>query len=505
MQAQHTAARNLMLVAALILLTALTYWPSSQALWEFWNNPTTAGAHGFLIAPLAGWLLYRRRALLAAAPLRPSHAALVGLALWSIAWLVFWRSGIQELHLLSLPLLMLLAVWAAFGRDVALISLVPLGYLYFAVPAWGIFIEPLEHLTAVVTGYIAPYIGVPAHRIGDSIYFPGGIIDVERGCSGQAFFTVGLAVAALIGELEDATLRRRAVLLVIMGALAILANWIRVLAIVDAGYETHMTHVWVTQSHYLFGWILFTIIMVLFVWFFARGLRTPALSRVSAVADPVGMKPAYASTLVALLAAPLLVYTLVMRLDASAGPLTFEAPSGQGVWSGPVAPAAVAWKPEFVGDHSQWYFAYQGATGHNVEMVAIGYPQQAQGRELVNEENSLFGAGGTELTAQTKVRLGDQSYIEISSDDHQGHRYLTWSVYDIGGREFVTPLLSQLWYGLRSLQGAPYSFQFAFRTACDVSSCDSARESLGSFVRTMGPKCLASVNGHAQPVAARVL
>jgi hypothetical protein len=91
--------------------------------------------------------------------------------------------------------------------------------------------------------------------------------------------------------------------------------------------------------------------------------------------------------------------------------------------------------------------------------------------------------------------------MELTAKDADGGRSLVWSVYDIGGREFVTPLWSQLWYGMRSLGGAPYSVQFAFRTACE-GSCESARATLGSFVRTMGPALLTSVGRGARSDAA---
>jgi hypothetical protein len=136
-----------------------------------------------------------------------------------------------------------------------------------------------------------------------------------------------------------------------------------------------------------------------------------------------------------------------------------------------------------------------------VETVAIGYPMQGQGRELVNEGNSLFAATTFETVAENKVLLNGESYVEIVAADDHNRRTLVWYVYDIGGREFVTPLFSQLWYGVRSLGGPPYSVLFAFRTACE-SSCDSARDTLRSFVKAMGPDFLASVSNAPQRGAA---
>src|SRR6185312_1740194 len=107
--------RNTVVSVVLIAVAVLTYWPSTQALWVFWTNDNTAGAHGFLVAPIAAWLLYRARHRLAAVTAQPSQLAAVLLVLCSVAWLVFWRAGIQELHLLLLPVLMGLAVTTALG------------------------------------------------------------------------------------------------------------------------------------------------------------------------------------------------------------------------------------------------------------------------------------------------------------------------------------------------------------------------------------------------------
>ena len=497
-----TAYRNTLLSAALIVLAVLTYWPSSHALWAFWTNDNTAGAHGFLVAPLAAWLLFRARHRLEAVEPRPSWLAGALLVLCSIASLVFWRAGIQELHLLLLPVLMGLAVSAALGWKAAWSVAFPIGYLYFAVPAWGIFIEPLEMLTVRAMGVLAPLIGVPAHIEGTLVVMPNGIIEIAHGCSGQAFFTVGLAVAALLGELEGASLARRAWLFVVLGALAVMSNWLRVLVIIDAGYTTDMRHVLITRDHFVFGWVLFTVILVTAVWILARGARPAPRTRQASSGQPApsarAPMPAYVAAIAALVAMPLVVNIFVAVRGDHSAPLAFRAPAGRGEWRGPIAAAGNAWNPEFVGDHSQWYFAYQNMSGHNVELVAIGYPLQEQGRELVNEENTLLGATATSLTAENKVMLDEGSYIELAGSDARGQRWLVWFVYDIGGQEFVSPLMSQLWYGVRSLGGAPYSVEFAFRTACEPSSCDSARAVLKSFARAMGPQCFASF-GRAAP------
>jgi EpsI family protein len=495
MQDSVPTLRNTWLSAGLIGAAVLVYWPSTAALWNFWIDDNFGGTHGLIVAPLAAWLLFSARYRLAAVEVRPSWVARGLLLIASLAWLVFWRAGIQELHLLMLPVLMGLAVWAAMGFQAALCVAFPIGYLYFAVPAWGIFGGPLQDLTVRAVGVLAPLIDVPVQIHGDLLVLPGvGKFEVERSCSGVNFLAIGLAVAALLGEVERASLLRRVLLVAAMGTLAVVANWIRVLVIVDAGYTTHMRHVLVSRSHYMFGWVLFATVMVSFVWLLARPqarLARPATTSQGLLRTTAWS--ACALAVVALVAMPLLVYTVVTRLDVSAGPLAFTPPGGLGGWAGPLGERSNPWKPDFVGPHSQWSYAYQGPAGQSIEMVAIGYPMQAQGRELVNEENALFGASvNMDTVTESTVTLGQESYIETVVADPTGHRSLVWSVYDIGGREFVTPLLSQLWYGVRSLGGPPYSVLFAFRTPCE-SSCDTARDTLRSFAQNMGAAFFQSV------------
>ena len=51
-----------------------------------------------------------------------------------------------------------------------------------------------------------------------------------------------------------------------MAALALLANWLRVYTVIEAGYLTDMHHYLVSVSHYWFGWGVFALALVAFFW-----------------------------------------------------------------------------------------------------------------------------------------------------------------------------------------------------------------------------------------------
>lgn len=359
------------------------------------------------------------------------------------------------------------------------------GPLVAALSVWLVLlIGPLQSVTIRAVALIGPLIGMPVVPSGTLLRLPHGVtFEVTPFCSGVNFLVVGLAIAALTGELQRASLRRRGALLGVMALLMIASNWVRVLAIMLAGYTSGM-RLSVTRGHVLFGWVFFAILMLGFVALATR--RTPLAgrddvlrTRVIGVSYPE-WAPGFEAVVAILIAMPALARIAPAMLDRGEGNLALQLPPARAGWQGPLASSDTQWKPEFVGDHSEWHVAYRDEAGAVVELVAIGYPTQEQGRELVNEENSLLGSGDlTALGAGTVVR-GPQPHFEFVANDATERRFVVWSVYDIGGRWFVTPLFSQLWYGVHSLGRARYSVQFAYRTIC-APSCDAARARLARF------------------------
>lgn len=495
--------RGLIPVAALIAIALLAYWPSTLALWSFWTSQSFLGGHGPLVAALSAWLIVRSRSALAQTPARPSAWGCAALLACSVASVIFWRSGIEELHMLLLPLLLFLAVLAAFGRGVARIVAFPLGYLYFAEPSWRILIGPLQSLTGRAVVLIGPLVGMPAVRSGTLLQLPhGATFEVTPLCSGVNFLVVGLAIAALIGELQQASVRRRAGLLGVMALLMVASNWLRVLAIMLAGYTSGM-RLLVTRGHVLFGWALFVLVMLVFVAWATRrvplGRDSVARSRANGVSD-VSWLPGVGAAVAILIAMPVLAHAAPAMLRPGGSELALQLPSARAGWEGPLASSDPQWKPEFVGEHSEWHVAYRDDAGAIVELVAIGYPTQEQGRELVNEENSLLGSGDLTALGAVAVVHGARPHFEFVANDATERRFIVWSVYDIGGRRFVTPLFSQLWYGVSSLGRPPYSVQFAYRTICEPS-CDAARARLARFERVVAVDI--TITGQRKTLAAR--
>ncbi|HEY2036584.1 MAG TPA: EpsI family protein [Steroidobacteraceae bacterium] len=492
---------NAIRLGSVLLLVAALYWPDTLALGRYWAHEDTNARAGVLIAVLSAFLLFRARGRLEQISFAPAPWAGLPLIACAAASLICWRAGILTLQLLFLPPILWLAVLCALGWQAARAGAFAIGFLYFALPGWDVLRPALQHLTAQAVRFIGPLFGLPVVISGMTAYLPGGAtFTIERACSGADFLAVGLAVAMLHGELEQAPLRRRAGLIGSMALLAILSNWLRVLLILAIGYLTHMRSALATRDHVALGWVVFACVLLLFAWL--AGGSTRAVADAPAVEQFRGASGQgfaqgratvwrYCMAAVALAAVPAIVYGSLLATAVRVSAAAFELPPVRAPWQGPQDSVDPLWQPEFVGADAERRGLYRSADGRVVEVVAIGFQRQTQGAQILNGGNSLLGARG--LTMET-VALVDAGipHSEIVTRDAHGRRSLIWSVIDVGGRLFGEPLFSQLWYGARSLGGAPYSALFALKTPCGIS-CAAARGVLAGFLRANGPALFASV------------
>lgn len=496
--------RNASRVALVLLAVAAIYWPDIAALGRYWAGQDANAQTGVLIALLSGCLLYRARRRFGEVPADPAPWACLPLIACAAVSLIGWRAGILTLQLLFLPLILWLSLLAVLGRDVARLTAFPIAFLYFALPGWGLLGPALQRLTAWAVGVIGPVIGLPLTMSGMTVTLPAGMsFIVTPACSGVDFLTVGLAIAALYGELEQATMRRRARLMGGMLLVAIVGNWLRVILIIEIGYHSHMQSALATRDHRALGWVVFACALLLFVWM--AGRKGAGASSTAGAAEPhdhaVPQGSAYRAHEVwlrygmvaaGLLSLPGLVYvsSLLTRPHVSAEAL--QLPAARAPWHGSAEPADALWQPMFVGAHATRRGRYERADGRVVEVVAVGFAQQIQGAQILNERNSLLGHNGLTIESVSLIEDPGAAHGEVIATDPQGGRSIIWSVIDIGGRLFGEPLASQLWYGVRSLIGTPYSALFALRTRCE-SSCDAARVVLGDFLRENGSALFASL------------
>jgi len=219
---------------AIAVAVAATFGP--QLVWmvgRWWNSEYYG--HGFFVAPVAAYLIYRRREFLIELP---TSRSLLGLALVVFGLLLHLAAALVDVNFVSGFALVVvlggLVLWL-WGNEVGLALLFPVGYLCFMVPVDRLLIDafssPLQLMAAKLAFVFGQVIGMPVEREGVNLLVPGYTFEVAVACSGLKSFITMIALAALFAYIVKAVLWRRLVLVASSIPVALLANAVRVVVI----------------------------------------------------------------------------------------------------------------------------------------------------------------------------------------------------------------------------------------------------------------------------------
>jgi exosortase A len=481
------SARALTIAFALssILLGAFVLlWPTTAAFINQWTSDhNETYTHGSLITAISFWLIVRNRQKYALVPATWSLVGLIFLLSATFVWLVAVRSGILTVHEVLFPLVAWLGVYAALGRRMAFACAFPFAFLLFQTIAWDFVSPVLQRITVLATDFLLSATSIPAYVEGNLIHLPIGTFEVAGGCSGLHFFIVALALGALYGELEDASIKNRAVLIVMATVTAMVTNWLRVYGIVLAGYLTDMQHYLVTVEHYWFGWGIFAVTMIGF-FYCARRFTTQGAEERSQY--PVDHRQPHFSLWVAVsgsiaVFATASLWNLLTPIRvATAASVQF--PSRVAGWSGPEVVLASS-RPVFENADRIDSGAFLNGTAH-VDAHVVTYLSQTQGRELTSYKNSPLSPTAVRNSSGEPVDVWPAK--ELIEENASGLRTVLQYGYVVGRRHTSSGLVAQVSYGLRSLIGPVPSHAIVVRSPCNESSCTEARQVLRSFVMSSG-------------------
>src|SRR3954470_9939873 len=231
------------------------------ALW----GSTDDFAHGFLIAPISGWLIWHRRHAIDAVEFVPDFRALPVLGVVGLSWLLGHLAGANVVEHFAIVLMVPLTVWAILGHRLIRALAFPLCFLLFAVP-FGKFLEaPLMEYTADFTVAALKLSGIPVYREGQFFMIPSGSWSVVEACSGLRYLIASLTVGVLYAYLFYRSFKRRAMFIVLSLVAPIVANWIRAYLIVIIGHVVGRKYA-VGIDHLIYGWLFFAFVVLLMFW-----------------------------------------------------------------------------------------------------------------------------------------------------------------------------------------------------------------------------------------------
>jgi exosortase A len=479
-------------VAAAIAAILAVYWQTAWSIVEIWSRSDTF-AHGFLVVPLALWLVWRERHEIPWSWARPFWPALAALALAGFGWLLAELASVAGGRQFALVFMVQAAVLAVVGLRVGRHLAFPLGFLLFAVPA-GEFLQPwFIERTADFTVAALRVTGIPVYREGNDLMIPTGRWSVVEACSGVRYLIASLVVGTIYAYVQYSSFKRRLAFVAASIVVPIVANWFRAYMIVMLGHLSG-NRIAVGVDHLIYGWIFFGIVMLLLFWvgsFWREGEPRPATAP---PLPPVG-GPGWAAASLPVAVVAVVATAGVWRVADAAiesrvlasAPVLAAIPSSGG-WTASAEPAS-RWTPGFTAPGAELRQSFV-QDGRAVGVYVAYYRGQEQGRELIAYENRIIKssdqywrkiAGGTATLPWDGAPLAVQSTTLRGAKEVVAVRHWYW----VAGRWTSSEILAKVYLALAQLSGRgdDSAAVIVFTTASDLDP--AAEQAFQSFAAAM--------------------
>jgi exosortase len=265
------------------LLGVLYYGVIIKLVHDWYTLPDYS--HGFLVPLFAAFLIWDKRKVLSATPIKQTWAGLV-LVVFSIAVLILGVYGV-ELFTARISFIMLLIglIWTFFGWAMVHALRFPLLVLLLAIPFPAIVFNqitfPLQLLASRIASDILPLLGVPTLHEGNIIKLPIMDLEVAEACSGIRSLMSLFTLAVFYGYFLERTTSRRVILALASIPIAVAANVVR---IVGTGL---CVQYWDPDKalgffHEFSGWVMFVISLAcLYLVHRIMGLISPLKAKTS--------------------------------------------------------------------------------------------------------------------------------------------------------------------------------------------------------------------------------
>jgi exosortase len=252
------SARALPIFAVVVAFLVL-YADAFRTLVRDWTNDDNY-SHGFLIIPIALYLVWERRGELAKAPLQPSALGLV-LIVASLLATVAGRLG-AELFLSRAPMIGVLAGTVLYGLGWAHLRILafPIAFLILMVPLPSLIFNqiafPLQLLASRTGETGLEALQIPVLREGNIIMLANTTLEVAEACSGIRSLVSLLTLGIVYGYFMDSRLWVRVLLALSTVPIAVFANGVRV---AGTGVAAHYYGPEAADGflHTFSGWLVF--------------------------------------------------------------------------------------------------------------------------------------------------------------------------------------------------------------------------------------------------------
>ncbi len=227
-------------IAAPVLVTGLValfglYAETAVSMFDLWSS-TSAFDHAFLVIPVCLYLIWERRDVLAGLVPSPSLYGILLVAGFGAVWMVADTVDVSIGRQFALIGMAEGLIFALLGWPIFRALLFPLMYLWLVLPTDFNLLFSLQTLATIMSSWGIGLLGIPTFVEGVFIEIPSGRYWVAPGCAGLNFLLSGFALSLLYVERIYTDWRKRVAGVLIMLAVALVANWIRIFGLIVAGH-----------------------------------------------------------------------------------------------------------------------------------------------------------------------------------------------------------------------------------------------------------------------------
>lgn len=251
--------------AALLLIC---YVPVLKALIHNWWTDGDMG-HGFFVPLVSGYILWQRRAELAAVRPQPSYWGLSAIVIGAVLMVVGTLGAQIFVARVAFLISLFGVVYFLGGKPVMRVVAFPLFLLVFMIPIPSIIYAritlPLQLFASTVAEHVLALVGIPVLRDGNVLELASQRLSVVEACSGIRSLLSLTFLALVYGYFFDSKPWMRWLLLAATIPVAIAANAARVtLTGMVSEYRVDLAQ---GLFHELEGFVLFIVAVVLLVAF----------------------------------------------------------------------------------------------------------------------------------------------------------------------------------------------------------------------------------------------
>lgn len=439
-----TAKQVLIFIGILNLILFVFYTNTVIQLFKFWS--TSYGySHGVLLFPiLLGLYFYE---LYKAPKLNLSFINLLSLVcvlglgfLWFVADLL----NIQFVEFFAFWLILILFnLLLTSDKLKNTVHLWPLLLIVFALPLWNFLSEILRSIETPMVVFALNATSIEALQDGFLIYIPAGTFLVENGCSGFNQFIVSVPLAVFYSYTRKLNFATGCKFLLFLLLLAILFNTLRIYIIVVVGQLTHMKSALLSEHEYL-AWLIYGI--GVFILFFVADRRLkPAKVDVVVSNLPISVESIYKTNsrkliLLAFVLALGPLFSIAYPVLKNNSLVNIEQLVDKLYWKevdGPVM-SKVRFKPAFA--QGDWVYQHklENLFGQSVTLYINYFVNQEQGREAINDSNSMVTSDDKLIAGKSHIiLLPDGMELKVNESIvvlKSGEAYLAWQWYLTNGQ-----------------------------------------------------------------------